>query len=119
MMDQEGSTEAFKDLFFQYYPTFFTFAHSLVDDKISAQQLTMEALSLLWLKRTDILGDINNKAFLYTTIRNHALNYLKHLQRHPDAGAYTGEKEMESFLPGTVLQEIKDFVANHSASSTP
>ena len=111
MMDQEGSSEAFKDLFFQYYPTFFTFAHSLVDDKVSAQQLTVEALSLLWLKRSDILGDINHKAFLYTTIRNHALNYLKHLQRHPDAGSYVSERRIDSFLPPLTVQEINDYVA--------
>jgi len=111
MMDQEGSAEAFKDLFFQYYPTFFTFAHSLVDDKVSAQQLATEALSFLWLKKADIAGDINNRAFLYTTIRNNALNYLKHLQLQPDAGAYAGEKRMESFLPASILQEIKDYVA--------
>lgn len=111
MTDQEGLAEAFKDLFFQYYPTFFTFAHSLVDDRISAQQLTMEALSLLWLKRSDILGDINHKAFLYTTIRNHALNYLRHLQRQPDAGPYAGERRMDSFLPPLVVQEINDYVA--------
>ncbi len=119
MMDQEGSTEAFKDLVFQYYPTFFTFAHSLVDDKSSAQQLTMEALALLWLKRSDIPGDINHRAFLYTTIRNHALNYLKHLQRHPDAGSYESERGIDSFLPPSVVREINVFVANHSASNTP
>ena len=111
MTDQEGSPEAFKDLFFQYYPAFFTFASSLVDDKASATQLTMEALSMLWLKKADITGDINNRAFLYSTIRNNALNYLKHLQRQPDAGIYVGEIRMDSFLPRDILQEIQDYVA--------
>ncbi|HVW61774.1 MAG TPA: sigma factor [Puia sp.] len=111
MTDQEGSPEAFKDLFFQYYPVFFTFAHSLVDDKASASQLTMEALSILWLKKADITGDTNNRAFLYRTIRNNALNYLKHLQRQPDAGIYVGEIRMDSFLSRGILQEIQDYVA--------
>src|SRR5258706_16164941 len=111
MADQEGSPEAFRDLFFQYYPTFFSFAHSLVDNRTSAQHLTMEALSILWLKRADVLGDVNNKAFLYSTIRNNALNYLKRLQRDPDAGTYFPEKHMDAFLPENILQEIKDYVA--------
>lgn len=111
MTDQEGSPEAFRDLFFQYYPTFYSFAHSLVDDKASAQQLVMEALSILWIKRTDVAGDVNNRAFLYSTIRNNALNYLKHLQREPDAGGYVAERKMEALFPGDVLQEIRDYVA--------
>ncbi|MBN9380183.1 MAG: hypothetical protein J0H74_05430 [Chitinophagaceae bacterium] len=111
MTDQEGSPEAFRALFFQYYPTFFSFAHSLVDDKVSARQLTMEAMSILWLKKADLIGDINNRAFLYSTIRNNALNYLKHLQRAPDAGGYVGEIRMDSFLPKGILREIEDYVA--------
>jgi len=82
-----------------------------VDDKISAQQLTMEALSILWIKRMDLIGDVNNRAFLYSTIRNNALNYLKHLQRVPDAGAYMPDKSMDAMLPEEILQEIKDYVA--------
>jgi DNA-directed RNA polymerase specialized sigma24 family protein len=111
MADQEGSPEAFRDLFFQYYPTFFSFAHSLVDDKASARQLTMEALSILWMKRADLTGDVNFRAFLYSTIRNNALSYLKHLQRKPDAGIYVGEIKMGSFLSTAVLREIEDYVA--------
>ncbi|MDO6431373.1 sigma factor [Flavitalea sp. BT771] len=109
--DKEGTPGVFKALFFQYYPTFFAFAHSLVDDKISAQQLTVEALSILWIKRMDLTGDINNRAFLYSTIRNNALNYLKHLQREPDAGPYMPDKTMDTMLPEEIRQEIKDYVA--------
>jgi len=111
MTDEEGSPEAFRDLFFHYYPTFFSFARSLLEDKASARQLTMEAMSILWLKKADVSGDINYRAFLYSTIRNRALNYLKHLQRHPDAGIYVGEIKMDSFLPPAILQEIQDYVA--------
>jgi RNA polymerase sigma-70 factor (ECF subfamily) len=111
MTDQEGSPEAFRDLFFQYYPTFFSFAHSLVDNRISAQHLTMEALSILWMKRADLQSEVNNRAFLYSTIRNNALNYLRHLQREPDAGIYIPEKQMDAFLPEDILREIKDYVA--------
>jgi len=111
MTDQEGSPEAFRDLFFQYYPTFFSFARSLVENEASARQLTMEAMSILWLKRADVSGEINNRAFLYSTIRNNALNYLKHLQRQPDAGTYVGEIKMDFFLPPAILQEIQNYVA--------
>jgi DNA-directed RNA polymerase specialized sigma24 family protein len=111
MTDQEGSPEAFRALFFQYYPTFYSFAHSLVDDKASAQQLVVEALSILWIKRADLVGDVNNRAFLYSTIRNNALNYLKHLQREPHAGTYVPERGMDALVSGDILQEIKDYVA--------
>jgi len=63
MTDQEGSPEAFRDLFFQYYSSFFSFALSLVQDKASAMNLTMEALYIFWLKRTYVTGEVNSRAF--------------------------------------------------------
>jgi DNA-directed RNA polymerase specialized sigma24 family protein len=111
MIDQESFPEAFRDLFFQYYDTFFSFARSLVDDTLSARNLTTEAIVTLWLKRNDITGDINNRAFLYNVIRTNALSYLKYLQRTPGAGAYIPERHMDPSLPSTILQEIRDHVA--------
>lgn len=111
MADQEGTPEAFKDLFFRYYPSFYSFSQSLVHDKVSAQNLTIEALAILWMKRTDLIGDINSRAFLYNVIRNNALAWLKHLQRMPGAGPYRPERYMDPSLPENILREIKDYVA--------
>ena len=111
MTDQESSPEAFKDLFFRYYPSFYSFSQSLAHDKVSAQNLTIEALAILWMKRTDLIGDVNNRAFLYNVIRDNALAYLKHLQRMPDTGPYKPERYMDPSLPESILREIKDYVA--------
>jgi DNA-directed RNA polymerase specialized sigma24 family protein len=111
MADQERSSEAFKDLFFRYYPSFFTFSQSLVYDKTSAQNLTTEALVILWMKRADLAGDVNRRAFLYNIIRNNALAYLKYLQRIPESGPYKPEKHFDPALPDHILQEILDYVA--------
>ena len=111
MTDHEGSYEAFKDLFFRYYPSFYSFSQSLVHDKVSAQNLTIEALAILWMKRTDLMGDVNNRAFLYNVIRNNALSYLKYLQRMPEAGPYKPERCMDPSLPEEILREIRDYVA--------
>ena len=111
MIDQEGSPEAFRDLFFQYYPAFYSFAQSLVDDKVSAQNLTTEALAILWFKRADVPGETNNKAFLYNVIRTNALGYLKRLQRMPETGPYRPEMRMDPSLPDNILREIQDYVA--------
>lgn len=111
MTDQESSPEAFKDLFFRYYSSFYSFSQSLVHDKISARNLTIEALAILWMKRTELIGDVNNRAFLYNVIRNNALAWLKHLQRMPEAGTYRPESYMDPSLPKNILQEIEDYVA--------
>lgn len=111
MVEKEGSPAAYRDLFFRYYSSFFAFARSLVEDRASAQQLTSEALSILWLKRADVTGEINCRAFLYNTIRNHALGYLKHVHLHPDAGAYVADSKLDPVLPAEIAQEIADHVA--------
>ena len=111
MTAQEGSPEAFKDLFFQYYPVLYSFSRSLVHDKVSAQQLTTEALAILWMKRADVIGEVNTRAFLYHVIRNNALAYLKYLQRMPDVGPYKAERYLDPSLPENILREIKDYVA--------
>ena len=102
----EGAATVFRAFFFQYYSDFFSFAHSLLADRRSATNITTEALFLLWKKRKDLDSLVNARAFLYTTIRNHSLNYLKYLQQDPAAGKYTADRQGWPVLPDNIREEI-------------
>jgi DNA-directed RNA polymerase specialized sigma24 family protein len=108
---REGDPEAFKVLFFQYYPEFFSFAGMLLQDRVSAKNVTMEVLFLLWKKHADFSNEKNIKAFLYLTVRNHCLNFIRYLQKHPDAGEYRPLSSTAPLLPETILQDIYHFTA--------
>ena len=108
---REGDPEAFKILFFQYYPEFFSFAGMLLQDRVSAKNVTMEALFLLWKKHADFSNEKNIKAFLYLTVRNHCMNFIRHLQRQPDAGEYHPAAITSPLLPDPILQDIYHFTA--------
>jgi len=108
---RQGDPEAFKVLFFQYYPEFFSFADMLLQDRVSAKNVTMEALFLLWKKHADFNNEKNIKAFLYLTVRNHCLNFIRYLQKQPDAGEYQPAGITAPLLPDAILQDIYHFTA--------
>ena len=108
---REGSPQAFKELFFQYYPEFFSFAYSLLGDQASAKSSTTDAFFLLWKKRAHFDNDKDGKAFLYNTIRNSCFNYLKYRQKHPGTKEYFPEIKMDTAFPGDTLQELLSYVA--------
>lgn len=108
---REGSPQAFRKLFFQYYPEFFSFAHSLLADRLSSANITTEAFFLLWKKRSYLDTGKDIKAFLYNTIRNGCFNYLKYLQQYPDTGVYQAQNGMDPSFPEETLQELLAYVA--------
>jgi len=108
---KEGVPEAFKVLFFQYYPKFFSFADMLLQDRLSAKNVTMEALFLLWKRHADFESEKNVKAFLYLTVRNHCLNFIRYLQRNPGGGEYHPAGITAPPLPEAILQDIYHFTA--------
>jgi len=108
---REGSPQAFKKLFFQYYPEFFSFAYSLLADKLSAANSATEAFFLLWKKREYFESEKDIKAFLYNTIRNNCFNYLIYKKAHPDTGAYLPKNKMDASFPEETLQELLAYVA--------
>ncbi|HEY4064342.1 MAG TPA: sigma factor [Puia sp.] len=108
---KQGDPGAFKVLFFQYYPEFFSFADMLLQDRVSAKNVTMEALFLLWKKHADFSSEKNIKAFLYLTVRNHCLNFIRYQQRNPGAGEYHPAGITAPQLPDPILQDIYHFTA--------
>jgi RNA polymerase sigma-70 factor (ECF subfamily) len=111
---RDGSPQAFAKLFFRYYPEFFSFAYSLLADKLSSSNVATEAFILLWKKREYLDTEKDIKAFLYNTIRNGCLNYLKHVQQYPDAGVYQPQVKMDPSFPEELLQELLAYAAQQT-----
>ncbi len=106
---REGSPDAFRIFFLQFYAEFVSFADLLLRDRSSAKNLTSAALFLLWAKHADFDSERNIKAFLYSSIRDSCLDYLRRLQENPGARGDIPGISYPNSLPGGILREIRDF----------
>jgi DNA-directed RNA polymerase specialized sigma24 family protein len=106
---RKGSPQAFRIFFIKQYSAFYSFAGLLLADKRSAKNVAAAAFFLLWAKHADFGDEKNIKAFLYITIRDNCLRYLRHLNANPDAGSYAPETRFIKSLPDEILQELLEY----------
>lgn len=110
---QQGSPEAFKILFFEYYPELFSFSSMLLRRRPLAQKVTMEIFFLLWNRRADFSHEKKIKAFLYLAARNRCLQQLR---AYPDEGRRPMADAarinvVPSALPADILRDVFSFAA--------
>lgn len=68
---------AYNELFILFYPSLKQFAYSIVKSKQLAEEVVSDVFIKIWEKR-DHLNTISNlKLYLFTSIRNTSLNYIK------------------------------------------
>lgn len=78
---RNGEEEAFQIIFENYFRQLSFFAHSFTRDMEAAKDLVQETLYKLWERREKFQSAENIKAFLYISVKNAALNYIKAQQR--------------------------------------
>ena len=72
-----GNQQAFAALFRLLYPGLLSFALQYVRVKETAEEITNDVFIKLW-NRKECLGQINNlSTYLFVSVKNHSLNYLK------------------------------------------
>jgi len=75
---QNGSHKAFKAIYDLYYFPLHKYALTFLHDSELAQELVHEAFLIIWDRREMLNEDFNVKAYLYKSIHNQALNYIRH-----------------------------------------
>ena len=110
---RQGSPEAFKMLFFEYYPEFFSFSSLFVRHRAVAQKVTMEIFFLLWNRRADFDGVKRIKAFLYLAARNRCLQQLRAYpdDLHQPVAEATRINVVPGALPSDILRDLFSFAA--------
>ncbi len=64
---------------------FIQFSYSYVRDRAEAEDIVMNAFSVVWERRKDLQSHANITALLWTTIKNLSLNYLQHFKVRTNA----------------------------------
>lgn len=74
----QGDKPSFTEAFMSYYPGLCYYAEKLVHDRDESHSLVQEVFVDLWAKREKLVIEQSLKAYLYTSVRNNSLDYLKH-----------------------------------------
>jgi RNA polymerase sigma-70 factor (family 1) len=95
----------FEDMYRQYFVKLYRFAVSLTHCKETAEEIVHDVLINLWKKR-NIFNEIDNlNTYLYVSVKNLSLNYLRTQAKHVyvDAETLCNEKSYISVDPESVL----------------
>lgn len=81
----EGDATALRRLFDVYYTPLCYFAEKLTGDHAEAEDMVMDIFTRLWQKKQELTAISNIKAFLYTSVRNACMDFLRKQSRHDDS----------------------------------
>jgi RNA polymerase sigma-70 factor (family 1) len=76
-----GKASGYKGIFDHYYREIFHFAWKMIGTKEDAEDLTIQVFTKLFQRRNQFTTEANIKAFLYISIRNLCLNFLRDKKR--------------------------------------
>ena len=106
---------AFRLLYKNYYRALVCYAIQIIGVPDAAEDIVQELFSAMWEKKMSFQSLASFKAYLYNSVRNAALDYLKHkdvenvyLQKVSDARQTyrIGEEEEEEFFSEEVYRQL-------------
>ena len=100
------TTKTFRQQFENYFNALSAFGYRYVKDVAVVEDFIQETFVSLWEKQDDFNHTAGIKSFLYTSMRNKCLNYLKHQNvqlKHEQQLVY--ELESEQFLTRHIIEE--------------
>jgi len=109
-----GENKAFENIFNLFFPALCSFADTYVHNHNISEDVVQEVFIALWNNRENFNNPLPLKSFLYTSVRNRCLNYLKH-QNVANKHIEESEKVMESdvfFFDHLIEEETHRLIYN-------
>lgn len=94
--------QLFEQLFREYFSSLCNFALGYVNDLDTAKEIAQEVFINLWDKKDSITSDKSVKAYLFTSVRNRCLNYIR------------DHKKFRSYVLDVEIEENKEVFENDS-----
>ena len=116
----QDSQQAFKELFFEFYPALCVFASQYVSCEETAKDIVQDAFCKIWANRKKIKIDTSFRNFLITTVHN---NCIDSLRKQDIAHRYMGKKDL-SETPASpeeiyTLSELESMIRTALAKLPP
>jgi RNA polymerase sigma-70 factor (ECF subfamily) len=75
---RRGDEKAFKRLFDLYYQRLFLYALSYIEDNAASEDIVQEVFFNLWEKRNELLITVSLSSYLFRSVHNRSIQYLRH-----------------------------------------
>lgn len=92
-----GDTKAFERLFVSMYPGLCHIANYYLKNEMLSKDVAQETFIRWWSKREDFKDFAAVKSYLYVTVRNQSLNYIRDHQKEVDVSEISSKEEEDSF----------------------
>lgn len=108
---KKGNHKAYELLFYKYFKVLVVFAKKYLNDLDVAQDITQELFVQIYEKRESLHIHTNLKGFLYTSVKNRCLDYIKTSKIQSDHKNIIKEQLLDQhfddtdFIEETELQE--------------
>ncbi len=108
----------FEQLFKEYFVPLTNFAKSYVKDEDTAKELAQDAFINLWQKKEEIDRDKSIKSYLFTSVRNRSLNYIRDNKKYKSEFLDIELEKSNDFFDGDILttQELQERISKSIGS---
>ena len=97
--------QEFHNIFKEYYAALCSFAFQYMEDADMSADIVQDVFAKLWQIRDDFFYLHQVKAFLYTAVRNHALNELEHSKVAHEYEQKIIAKKADAFFLDAIVEE--------------
>ncbi|WP_316785276.1 RNA polymerase sigma-70 factor [Pedobacter frigiditerrae] len=75
---KSGNKQAFDEVFLKHFKSLYAYAFTIIKEREDAEEIVQNVFVRIWTKRDQLKTDGFLKSFLYRSVHNESLNYLKH-----------------------------------------
>lgn len=108
---KNGDKHAIEIIFKTYYQPLCGYANKILADIDCAEEIVQEIFFQLWQKREDLPEIASFKSYIYRSVHNACLNFIKHKkieQKHTDHILYVQENAKEDFVDLAETNQLQD-----------
>ncbi len=92
---REGNEKAFEKIFRIYFKSLHSYAYTFMKDDELAEEIVQNVFCRIWEKRDQLKTDGSLKAYLYRSVHNESLNYLKQQKTRAALQVHYGNSDEE------------------------
>lgn len=114
---KQGSKQAFKTLFHEYYTLLCSISYQYVKDTLASESIAEDTLYALWERRFELLPLDSLRGWLMRTVRNRSIDYLRTSHRDRFTALETAAQRCfiadDDLFESYVAAELEDHIQAH------